>query len=166
MQQLNPLQWAILPLKKYATFSGRAPRAEYWWYSLLGGFVGIGVALIDRFAFTPIYAGEGPLGILLLVALFVPGVAVTVRRLHDVGCSGWWYLLNVWSYAFLLSKFTGQLGSQMFESLPRGVGLLLVLVVLVCFGLFLVFMVTRGTEGANEYGSDPYGPSQLEDVFA
>jgi uncharacterized membrane protein YhaH (DUF805 family) len=166
MQQLNPLEWAILPIRKYATFSGRAPRAEYWWYSALGSVVGIGIAVIDRYTFNPIYAGEGPLGILLLVALFVPGLAVTVRRLHDIDRSGWWYLLNVWSYAFLLIRFSGRSSTELFDALPRGAGLLIVLVFLACFGLFFVFMVTRGTEGSNEYGADPYGPSELQEVFA
>ncbi len=63
-------------LTKYFDFSGRARRSEYWWFCLLN--IVIGMIPLVQF-----------LGILLII----PGLAVAVRRLHDVGKSGWWLLL-------------------------------------------------------------------------
>jgi uncharacterized membrane protein YhaH (DUF805 family) len=74
-------------LKKYATFSGRARRSEYWWFVLLGGGVNVIAAIVDNAAGTSIFAIVAGLG------LFLPGLAVAIRRLHDTNRSGWWYLL-------------------------------------------------------------------------
>ncbi|MDA8262802.1 MAG: DUF805 domain-containing protein [Actinomycetota bacterium] len=77
-------------LGQYATFSGRASRAEYWWYSLASA-----VALL---ALTYLLGGSR-LGDLLIVlvdlGLFLPGLAVTVRRLHDTGRSGGWIFITL-----------------------------------------------------------------------
>jgi uncharacterized membrane protein YhaH (DUF805 family) len=77
-------------LSKYATFSGRARRSEYWWFVLFNIIVSVIARLIDAAVF-----GEstGYLTIIAALALFLPGLAVTVRRLHDIGKSGWWVLL-------------------------------------------------------------------------
>lgn len=74
-------------LKKYATFSGRARRSEYWWFVLLGLGVNVIAAIVDNAAGTSIFAIVAGLG------LFLPGLAVAIRRLHDTNRSGWWYLL-------------------------------------------------------------------------
>ena len=66
---------------KYADFSGRARRSEFWYWTLFSFLVGIILAWI------PV------LGQIICLAFFVPGLAVSVRRLHDIGRSGWWYLL-------------------------------------------------------------------------
>ena len=65
---------------KYATFEGRARRSEYWWWAVFSFLVGL-------LGMIPV------LGWILAVAIFLPGLAVAVRRLHDTGRSGWWYLL-------------------------------------------------------------------------
>lgn len=78
---------------KYATFTGRARRSEYWYFALFGTLAGM-VAYILDFAlgltFTDI--GYGPLYILVALGLLIPGLAVAVRRLHDINKSGWNYL--------------------------------------------------------------------------
>ena len=74
-------------LSKYVTFSGRARRSEYWWFVLLGGGVNVFAAIVDNVAGTSIFAIVAGLG------LFLPGLAVAIRRLHDTNRSGWWYLL-------------------------------------------------------------------------
>jgi uncharacterized membrane protein YhaH (DUF805 family) len=74
-------------MTKYADFSGRARRSEYWYFSLFSILVSIPTSLI---------AGAIHLSIisfLVSLALLVPGLAVGVRRLHDTGRSGWWLLL-------------------------------------------------------------------------
>src|SRR5690348_1054151 len=85
MQDVPPLEWALRPLKKYAIFSGRAPRAEYWWYYLATVIVGIPLRLTDKMLGT-----EQALSAIFQLILLVPWLAVSVRRLHDVNRSGWW----------------------------------------------------------------------------
>ena len=73
---------------KYVTFSGRATRSEYWWFALLCFIVGI-IPLVN----------------LLGLLLFLPSVAVAVRRLHDVGKSGWnllWAIIPLLGALYLL----------------------------------------------------------------
>lgn len=101
------MEWMLLPLKRYADFNGRSRRKEYWMFMLLqmivlvvlGGIFGIAAA---------IGGGDNGPGALAWVvfaiimifglAMIVPGIAVTVRRLHDQGKSGWFYLISLVPY--------------------------------------------------------------------
>ncbi|AOI81142.1 MULTISPECIES: DUF805 domain-containing protein [Burkholderia] len=112
-------------LNKYATFEGRARRAEYWYFALLTCVLSIVAQVVGA-------AGHdaGLITLLLLVvlglislALIIPSIAVSVRRLHDTGRSGWFLLLAL---------------------IPIVGGILL-----------LVWMCSRGTEGPNRFGADP-----------
>lgn len=79
---------------KYATFSGRARRSEYWWFCLYSFIVGIAAIIIDMMMGT--YSKEFSLGILsglFCLVNFLPGLSLAVRRLHDINRSGWWYLI-------------------------------------------------------------------------
>nr|WP_223252972.1 DUF805 domain-containing protein [Arthrobacter sp. AFG7.2] len=88
--------------KKYATFSGRASRSEYWWWTLVSIIVSIVLNIVITAGIN--YTGYGPtaglgtlIGILLaatwLLAFFIPSLALSVRRLHDSNKSGWMLLL-------------------------------------------------------------------------
>ena len=77
-------------LKKYAVFSGRACRKEYWMFILINAVVVMGISAIDHIAGT-----KGTIGTLYGFALIVPILAVTVRRLHDVGKNGYWYFICI-----------------------------------------------------------------------
>jgi len=134
------MEWMLMPLKRYADFSGRSRRKEYWMFTLgyvlvlivlggLGGTLG---------AFDP--SGGEVVGTVILaligifvLALFIPALAVQVRRFHDQDKSGWFVLLGFIPY----------------------VGGLIV----------LVFMLLEGTKGDNRFGPDPKDPSQA-DVFS
>lgn len=80
--------------ENYANFNGRARRSEYWYFALMNFIVLIVAAVLDStlgLNFSPL-----PYGYLYLVvalATFIPGLAVAVRRLHDVGKSGWFYFI-------------------------------------------------------------------------
>ena len=67
----------------YAQFTGRASRSEYWWFYL---FTVLATAAADTFG--------GAVGNLASFAFFLPGLALMVRRLHDVGRSGWWFFIT------------------------------------------------------------------------
>ena len=88
------MSWFILALKKYATFSGRARRKEYWFFVLFYVLISIVATVIDSMtgSFDPTM-GMGMLGLLVALALLIPSLAVAVRRLHDTDRSGWWVLL-------------------------------------------------------------------------
>jgi uncharacterized membrane protein YhaH (DUF805 family) len=76
-------------LSKYATFSGRARRSEYWYFFLFNLIVSVVTGIIDA------AIGNLALGIIVGLALLLPGLAVGVRRLHDTDRSGWFLLLGL-----------------------------------------------------------------------
>lgn len=137
------MEWMIMPLRRYADFSGRSCRREYWMFTLLNVIVifalalivslGMGLGSIAGDVGLAIFAGIGGLvfGIYGL-AVIVPSIAVQVRRFHDQDKSGW----------FVLLAFIPYLG-----------GLIL-----------LVFMLLEGTRGPNRFGPDPLDPYNA-DVF-
>ena len=103
--------------KKYATFSGRASRSEYWWYMLFNFVVYTALAVITNLGVNSYGepTGLGIIAALLLLAfslgVLVPGIALLVRRLHDGGFSGWMALLG-------LVPFVGGLIILVFTLLP------------------------------------------------
>lgn len=80
-------------LHKYATFSGRARRSEYWWFVLFQTLISIVATVIDAGVFGTEWDSTGPASVVTTLALLLPSLAVTVRRLHDCGRSGWWFLI-------------------------------------------------------------------------
>ncbi len=88
------MNWYIGVLKKYAVFEGRARRAEYWYFALFNFIAGIVLAILDRtFGSISAATGVGILGTIYGLAVLIPSLAVSVRRLHDTDRSGWWLLL-------------------------------------------------------------------------
>jgi uncharacterized membrane protein YhaH (DUF805 family) len=119
----------LAALEKYAVFSGRARRSEYWYFVLFNAIFGFGWGVFAAFFGT--LGGANHLTIRILVQLFalftlLPAIAVAVRRLHDTGRSGWWCLLQ--------------------------------LVPLVGTIVVLVFLVEDGQPGENRYGPNPKTP--------
>ena len=89
------MSWYIVALKKFAVFQGRARRKEYWYFVLFNVIIGFVLAFIDGLIGTyDMVTRIGFLSVLYSLAVLVPGVAVSVRRLHDTGRSGWWILIN------------------------------------------------------------------------
>jgi uncharacterized membrane protein YhaH (DUF805 family) len=87
------MDWYVNVLKKYAVFNGRARRKEYWFFVLFNIIITFVLGIIDGIAGLKGAAGFGLLGILYSLAVLVPGLAVSVRRLHDTNRSGWWLLI-------------------------------------------------------------------------
>ncbi len=88
------MNWYIEGLKKYAQFSGRSRRKEYWFFILFNAIIAIILAVIDNATgnYEP-ETGAGLLGGIYGLAVLIPTIAVSVRRLHDTDRSGWWLLL-------------------------------------------------------------------------
>ena len=88
------MNWYIVVLKKYAVFSGRARRMEYWYFALFNLLISIGLSFVDIMTGTlSPEIGIGLLSGLYTLAVLIPSIAVSVRRLHDTDRSGWWLLL-------------------------------------------------------------------------
>jgi uncharacterized membrane protein YhaH (DUF805 family) len=88
------MNWYLEVLTKYAVFSGRARRKEFWYFFLVNIIASILLMVID--AFTGSFnanVGMGLLGGIYTLAVLIPGIAVSVRRLHDTGRKGWWLLI-------------------------------------------------------------------------
>ena len=118
------MSWYLEALKKYAVFSGRSRRMEYWYFVLFNIIVSIVLGTIDALLGT---LGSG-MGVGLLsgiygLAILIPSLAVTVRRLHDIDRSGWWIFIN--------------------------------LIPLIGAIVLLVFALSDGTPGNNQYGPNP-----------
>jgi uncharacterized membrane protein YhaH (DUF805 family) len=86
------MSWYLKVLKKYAVFSGRARRKEYWMFALFNFIFSLVLAIID------FLLGIGDWAVLSLIyslAVLIPGLAVAFRRLHDTNRTGWWILINL-----------------------------------------------------------------------
>lgn len=156
-----------MPYRRYFDFSGRSRRLEYWWFSLFWFvlLVGLGIAAVATIAGSlgglaqgvPIAwerVGGGLWMLLALVAVFllgslIPMVALQVRRLHDLGVSGWWYLVY-----FIVGNGIGEVPEVgTYVSGLIGLG-------------WIVWMFVPGTRGPNRYGDDPKDPAANAEVFA
>ena len=90
------MSWYLQALKKYAVFSGRSRRKEYWYFVLFNIIVAIVLAGIDALLGTRSSSSSiGLLSGIYGLAIIIPSLAVTVRRLHDIDRSGWWIFINL-----------------------------------------------------------------------
>jgi uncharacterized membrane protein YhaH (DUF805 family) len=88
------MNWYLNVLKKYAVFSGRARRKEYWMFFLFNLIIGIILLAIDKMTGSiNETTGMGILETIYSLAVLIPAIAVAVRRLHDTDRSGWWLLI-------------------------------------------------------------------------
>ena len=87
------MNWYLTVLKKYAQFSGRARRREYWMFYLVNVLIVFCLVFLERLLGILQANGLGLLTGLYILLLILPTLAVGVRRLHDTGRSGWWMLL-------------------------------------------------------------------------
>ena len=156
MAEATPIDWAKRPLEKYADFSGRAPRAEYWWFFLAVIVAHFVASIVESIVgLDGLVAGVyGPLTILLWLGTIIPSIAVGVRRLHDTNRSGWWILLPMVPYGIGFAMA----GPAIMSGSMAGLGMagIFFLIGLICAIALLVFLVLPGTRGDNKYGPDPY----------
>ena len=97
---MNFQEAIVSGFRNYATFAGRAPRSEYWFWTLFAILVGAAAAILDA-AFFP-GLNVRPVHSLVSLALLLPGIAVSVRRLHDLDRSGWWMLIILTGIGLIL----------------------------------------------------------------
>ncbi len=120
------MNWYLVPWKKYADFSGRARRTEYWTFTLVNLLIG---ALLFAFGIVSVGGEHGTIvGVMILywvfaLAALIPSLACAARRLHDTGKSGWWILIGL---------------------VPLIGGIVLI-----------VLLLLEGNPGQNQFGPDP-----------
>ena len=90
------MNWIFMALKKYATFSGRSQRSEYWYFIIFYFLITFACKTLDTaIENTNINEGIGLFAGMAGLALLLPLFAVTTRRFHDIGKSGWWQLIDL-----------------------------------------------------------------------
>jgi uncharacterized membrane protein YhaH (DUF805 family) len=89
------MEYFIGAYKKYADFSGRARRKEFWMYQLFYLIISIALSFIDGLIGTYSSAGIGLLSTIFGFVSIVPMIALATRRLHDINKSGWWQLIGL-----------------------------------------------------------------------
>jgi uncharacterized membrane protein YhaH (DUF805 family) len=89
------VSWYIAVLKKYAVFTGRARRREYWMFVLVNVIITVVLTMIEGIADSNSEGSRSTLATLYGLAVLIPSIAVGVRRLHDIGKSGWWMLIGL-----------------------------------------------------------------------
>lgn len=113
------MEWMLMPLKRYADFSGRSRRKEYWLY-ILGLWLAIIVAsIVDGIlGLTGMIGGVyGPLTAIVYLGTLIPTIAVAVRRVHDSDKSGWFVLVPI--YNLILMFLEGTKGPNRFGPDPK-----------------------------------------------
>ncbi len=121
------MNYYLKVLQNYATFTGRARRSEYWYFALFNVIFSLVATILDNVLGIALEGiGYGPLYGLYVLAMLIPGIAVTVRRLHDVGKSGWMYfivLIPIIGAIWLLVLFftDSQVGSNKWGENPKEV---------------------------------------------
>ena len=150
------MEWMLLPYKRYAEFSGRSRRMEYWMFTLFSTIIVlllVGLMLAGGFDLSSLNNPDaappepGPLfwvgvaGIsIFALGTFIPGLAVTIRRFHDRDMSGWWVL-----------------GFAVLGAIPVVGGIASI--------AQIVILALPGTKGPNRFGEDPIDPTNA-DVFS
>jgi len=159
----------LQPIKKYAVFSGRATRLEYWsfivfqWTLLqIIWFLDVGVQTLWQDAGSPIpRMSEGMISGLVVLVLMIPGIAVSVRRLHDINKSGKWALLFVASLLLFSIAFGWYESVQQEQAavadLKDAYGLAGVasFICIPVYIWFIALMYREGDKGDNRFGPDP-----------
>ena len=113
---MNGFEYFVKVLKNYAVFEGRARRKEYWYYTLFSSLISIALTFVDN-AIAP-NATTGVIGAIFSLGTIVPSIAVGVRRMHDVGKSGWYLLIPI--YNLILACTNGDTGTNEYGTDPKG----------------------------------------------
>lgn len=103
--------WYLIVLKKFAEFKGRARRSEYWYFTLVNVLISIVLTIVE------INMGTTFINTVYSLAVLVPSIAVGVRRMHDVGKSGWFLLIPI--YNLILACTDGQVGPNEYGPDPK-----------------------------------------------
>ena len=165
------MYWKVLTTR-YAQFSGRAGRREFWLFMLVHYIIGAVLSAVDLMVFFggsidrildesfPLFPITTIYGLLVLI----PGLALSVRRLHDIGRSGWWQaLVAFWPltgvFGFLVAALDESGSSAEALALPGILTLISLIAAVIGSIILLVFAVRKGDDGDNAYGPPGEAPA-------
>ena len=111
------MSWYLAVLKKYAVFSGRARRKEYWMFCLFNLIIAISLGFVEGLRGIDLGRDRSVLVSTYQLAIMIPSIAVGVRRMHDSDHSGWWFLFPIVN--LVLACTTGTCGDNRFGSDPK-----------------------------------------------
>jgi uncharacterized membrane protein YhaH (DUF805 family) len=181
------MEWMLMPLKRYADFSGRSRRMEFWMWQVFKFIVGMVISILFFVMFGAALASYGANkdpaalaamggGFMIMwlicmvfgLGILIPDIAVAVRRLHDTNRSGWWILAPLGPYVIAIicmgvagasAGMAAQSGGDVGASM--GIAVIIGMIcMLAAAGLaltLLVFYFLEGTPGPNRFGPDPKG---------
>ena len=143
--------------RNYFRFSGRAQRAEYWWFYLFTVLVTIGLSILDMSVFGIEFTSEtfSPMSDMFSLAVLVPTLSLGWRRMHDIGRSGWWNFL-------ILAPLAWMVAALIVFTVPEGdftgTGVLAVIIGLIgtlAAGIYVIVLLATDSD----VGPNAYGPS-------
>lgn len=141
----------------YANFRGRASRAEYWWWILFSTGVLLLAYLLDYLIFAE--WNVSPFYLVFSLAALLPGLSVSVRRLHDTDRSGWWVCLPIGAAVVYVIGLIAALSRNPLNPF-EGLGLVYVgvpmLLLIATSILLIVFMALASNPGNNRFGPNRY----------
>jgi uncharacterized membrane protein YhaH (DUF805 family) len=118
---MDNLNWYVDVLKKYAVFSGRARRKEYWMFFLFNCIVSFVIGFVFGFIGRILGVGlSSPIMSIYTLAVLTPGIAVAIRRMHDTGRSGWYVLVPLLNLVYLCQD--SEPGENAYGPNPKGTG--------------------------------------------
>ncbi len=94
------MKWYLKVLKNYAVFNGRARRKEYWMFVLFNFIAGFLLAIIEGILGGITNTDQSVLTIIYQLAILIPSIAVSIRRMHDTNHSGWWIIVPIAGFIF------------------------------------------------------------------
>lgn len=100
------MEWYLEVLKKYAEFNGRARRKEYWMFFLFNVIISFAIGFICGLIQGFLNINLDFVSLIYSLAVFIPGVAVAIRRMHDIDRSGWWLLVPILNLVYVCKKGT------------------------------------------------------------
>ena len=162
------MKYFLYCLQHYADFNGRARRSEYWFFQLFNFLIAIGIYLIVLAIKGVTGVNLGFLNSVYSLAVLIPSLAVSARRLHDTNRSGWWQLLTfattlitfVLMLIFIYPLFTNGMNEHAFSICMEQKGLLVLLCISIMFHLaagflLLVWYCFDSQQGVNRFGPNP-----------
>ena len=108
------MNWYLKVISQYADFGGRARRKEFWIFLVFNMLFAYGLQILA-------FAAEVPallfLAVIYTFAVLIPGIAVSIRRMHDIGKSGWYLFIPI--YSFLLAVIEGEKEENQYGKDPK-----------------------------------------------
>ena len=118
------MNWYLSVLRNYIGFSGRARRKEFWMFILVNAIITVVISIVDKILGWDLGDGQGILATIYGLLVFLPGLAVQFRRLHDTERTAWWLLLSFipivgWIALIVFSCQSGTPGENRFGPDPK-----------------------------------------------